>query len=96
MTILNLIVVKIDQLVGREVSPRQFRKSLSDLALAFPLCANSGLMHYSNLSQSRTRRLMVEPRDDRIGHALAILPRSANGAPEGLVDSFAGKPDDIV
>jgi hypothetical protein len=39
---------------------------------------------------------MVEPRDDRIGRALAILPRSANGAPQGLVDSFASKPDDIV
>jgi hypothetical protein len=39
---------------------------------------------------------MVEPRDDRIGGALAFLPRSANGAPEGLVDSFAGKPNDVV
>jgi hypothetical protein len=39
---------------------------------------------------------MVEPRDDRIGGALAILPGSADGAPEGLMDSFAGKPDDIV
>jgi len=39
---------------------------------------------------------MVEPRDDRIGGALAILPRSANCAPQGLVDSFAGKPDNIV
>jgi hypothetical protein len=39
---------------------------------------------------------VVDLRDDRIGRALAILPRSANSAPKGLVDSFAGKPDDIV
>jgi hypothetical protein len=39
---------------------------------------------------------MVEPRDDRIGRALAILPRSANGAPQRLVDSFASKPDNVV
>ena len=45
---------------------------------------------------SRPWGLMVEPRDDRIGGALAILPRSADGAPEGLMDSFAGKPEDIV
>jgi hypothetical protein len=45
---------------------------------------------------SRTRRLLVEPRDDRIGYQLAILPRSANGAPKSLVDSLTGKPNDIV
>jgi hypothetical protein len=39
---------------------------------------------------------MIEPRDDRVGHALAVLPRPANGAPEGWVDSLAGKSDDIV
>ena len=39
---------------------------------------------------------MVEPSDDRIGDAFAILPRAADGAPEALVDTFAGKPDDVV
>ena len=45
---------------------------------------------------SRSRGLMVKPGDARIGGALAVLPRSPNGAPEGLVDSFAGKPNDVV
>jgi hypothetical protein len=53
------------------------------------------LLH-SLSTASRTRGLMVEPRHDRIGGALAILPRSANCAPQGLVDSFTGKPDDLV
>jgi hypothetical protein len=47
-------------------------------------------------SQPPAERHMVEPRDDCIGRALAILPGSANGAPEGLVDTFTGKPDNVV
>ena len=41
-------------------------------------------------------RTPVELGDDCVSSALAVLPRSANGTPEVLVDCFTGKPKGII